>query len=92
MNAAPPLPPDAAARDAAKRDGTGAGDDSIRGDDFRFATRHLSDEEQAAVITVLTQVRAEETELMKRVERREIQPWVRSQRVPEGIGDLLIEG
>ncbi|MGK0714859.1 hypothetical protein ACR5KS_02155 [Leucobacter sp. W1153] len=92
MNASAPLPPDAAARDAAKRNGSPDGNDSIRGDDFRFSTRHLSDEEKAAVITVLTQVRAEETELMKRVERRELQPWVRSQRVPEGIGDLLLEG
>ncbi|MDO9489838.1 MAG: hypothetical protein Q7J32_15790 [Sphingomonadaceae bacterium] len=92
MNTTAPLPPDAAARDAAKRGDAIDGDGSIRGDDFRFTTRHLSDDEKAAVITVLTQVRAEETELMKRVERREIQPWVRSQRVPEGIGDLLIEG
>ena len=91
MTAPHDLPPDAAARDAAKRNGAD-GEETLRGDDFRFATHHLSDEERAAVIAVLTQVRAEETELMKRVERRELQPWVRSQRVPEGIADLLSEG
>lgn len=92
MNPAAPLPPDAAARDAARREAVGEFDGAICGDDFAFATRHLSDEEKAAVIAVLTRVRAEETELMRRVERRELQPWSRSQRVPEGIGDLLAEG
>jgi hypothetical protein len=29
---------------------------------------------------------------VRRVERREHQPWSRSQRVPEGIADLLAEG
>jgi hypothetical protein len=44
------------------------------------------------VIAVLTQVREEETRRAKRVERRDREPWARSQRVPEGISDLLIEG
>ena len=92
MNPSSPLPPDAAARDAAKRDDAGGADAALCGDDFRFATRHLSDEEKSAVIAVLTQVRAEEMALMRRVERRDRDPWARSQRVPEGISDLLLEG
>ena len=86
------LPPDAAARDAARRLEAGPVDDALRDDDFTFATRSVSDEERAAVIAVLTQVRAEETQRVRRVERREHQPWSRSQRVPEGINDLLVDG
>lgn len=86
------LPPDAAARDAARREEAGTADDTLHASEFRFVTRGVSDEEQAAVIAVLTQVRTEETDRMKRVERREHQPWARSQRVPEGISDLLAEG
>ncbi|XPP26404.1 MAG: hypothetical protein ACNYNX_12455 [Leucobacter sp.] len=86
------LPPDAAARDAAKRQELGEAEHAISSGDFRFATRQLSDEEQAAVIAVLTAIRTEETQRVRRVERREHQPWSRSQRVPEGIGDLLAEG
>ena len=37
-------------------------------------------------------VRAEETEQVRRVERREHLPWSRSQRVPQPFGDLLIDG
>ena len=85
------LPPDAAARDAAKRDEAGSHDQALT-DDFVFATRGVSDEERAAVIAVLTQVRAEETEQVRRVERREHLPWSRSQRVPQPFGDLLIDG
>jgi len=86
------LPPDAAARDAAKREEAGLADQVLTDDGFDFVTRGLSDEEKAAVIAVLTQVRAEETQRVRRVERREHQPWARSQRVPEGIADLLAEG
>lgn len=86
------LPPDAAARDAAKRDELGAHDRALKSDGFVFATRDVSDEERAAVISVLTQMRAEETERVRRVERREHQPWARSQRVPQDFGDLLHEG
>jgi hypothetical protein len=86
------LPPDAAARDAAKREEAGARDHALSDDGFRFVTRGVSDEEKAAVIAVLTRVRAEETQRVRRVERRERQPWARSQRVPEGISDLLAEG
>ena len=88
----PSLPPDAAARDAARREQAGAADDAIRGDDIRFVTRGVSDEERAAVIAVLTAVRAEETQRAKRVARRDREPWARSQRVPEGIGELLADG
>lgn len=86
------LPPDAAARDAAKREESAHPDDAILGDDFTFATRRLSAVEQAAVIAVLTRVREEETDQVRRVERRERNPWARSQRVSQGIGDLLAEG
>ncbi len=86
------LPPDAAARDAAKREGIGADGSVVKSEGFDFATRGVSDEERAAVIAVLTQVRAEETAQVRRVERREHQPWARSQRVPQAFGDLLLEG
>lgn len=86
------LPPDAAARDAARREEMGEPDNTITGDDIRFVTKQVSDIERAAVISVLTQVRTEETERVKRRERREREPWARSQRVPDGISDLLIEG
>lgn len=83
------MPPDAAARDAAKREEATADDAGLSDADFRFITRGTTDAERAAVIAVLTRVRAEETERVKRVERREHQPWARSQRVPEGITELL---
>ena len=86
------LPPDAAARDAAKREEIGPFDDAINGEDIHFVTRQVTAEERAAVIAVLTQVRAEESQQMKRVARRDREPWARSQRVPEGIADLLAEG
>lgn len=86
------LPPDAAARDAAKREQAGVGNQALTDEGFDFLTRGVSDEEKAAVIAVITQVRAEETQRVRRVERREHQPWARSQRVPEGIADLLAEG
>ncbi|WP_125098275.1 hypothetical protein [Leucobacter chromiireducens] len=86
------LPPDAAARDAAKREELGPQDDALSGSDITFVTRGVSAEEHAAVIAVLTQVRAEETQSAKRVARRDREPWARSQRVPEGISDLLVEG
>ncbi|MBP6685978.1 MAG: hypothetical protein KA158_11220 [Leucobacter sp.] len=86
------LPPDAAARDAAKREDAGDADDAIRGDDITFVTRGVSDEERAAVIAVLTEARAEESRQVKRVARRDREPWARSQRVPDGFADLLIDG
>ncbi|MFF8818764.1 hypothetical protein ACF07D_12290 [Leucobacter sp. NPDC015123] len=86
------LPPDAAARDAAKREDLGEEDDAISGDDITFVTRGVSDEERAAVIAVLTAARAEETRQVKRVARRDREPWSRSQRVPDGFADLLIDG
>lgn len=87
----PPLPPDAAARDAAKRREAGPVDDALSGAEFRFVTRGVGTEEQAAVIAVLTRLRAEETQRVKRVERRELQPWARSQRVPEGLTGLVAD-
>jgi len=86
------LPPDASARDAAKRVEAAERDSTLSDSDFRFITRGTTEAEKAAVIAVLTRVRAEETERVKRVERREHQPWARAQRVPEGIADLLAEG
>ena len=83
------LPPDAAARDAAKRESLGDVDDALHGDDIRFVTRNVSDEERAAVIAVLTAARFDETRQVKWVARRDREPWARSQRVPEGIDDLL---
>ncbi len=85
------VPPDAAARDAAKREGAGAEDDALSGDEFQFITRGVSDEEKAAVVAVLTQARAEESHRVKRVERREHQPWARSQRVPEGLSEIIAD-
>lgn len=86
------LPPDASARDAARREELGGNDGALTGDDIRFVTRDVTDEERAAVIAVLTRVRSEETQRVKRVARRDREPWSRSQRVPEGIRDLLAEG
>lgn len=86
------LPPDAAARDAAKRAEAGKHDEVLTEDEFVFRTRHLSDDEKAAVIALLTQLRTEDLERARSVERRERQPWARSQRVVEGIGDFLAEG
>lgn len=86
------LPPDAAARDAAKREESPEPDDAITGDDIHFVTRAVSDDERAAVIAVLTAARAEETRRAKRVARRDREPWSRSQRVPDGFADLLVEG
>jgi len=83
------LPPDAAARDAAKREGLGEVDDALHGEDIRFVTSNVSDEERAAVIAVLTSARSDETRQVKWVARRDREPWARSQRVPEGIDDLL---
>ena len=91
MNIAP-LPPDAAARDAAKRASLDKKDDGLRSTDVAFVTRKVSDDERAAVIAVLTRVREEETHRARRIERREREPWARSQRVPEGIGELLAGG
>lgn len=85
------LPPDAAARDAAKREEAGAADGVLHDTGFRFLTRGVSEAEKAAVIAVLTKIHAEETEQVRKVERRAHEPWRRSQRVPEGISELLSE-
>ena len=58
------LPPDAAARDAAKRSDEAS---AIEGDEFRFVTRGVSDEEKAAVIAILTQAHTEEMQRVRRV-------------------------
>lgn len=88
----PTLPPDALERDAAKREQLGEVDEALHVDEFHFVTRGVSDEERAAVVAVLSQVRTEESQQAKRVARRDREPWARSQRVPEGIGELLAEG
>src|SRR5690606_34236241 len=80
----PQLPPDAAARDAAKREGI-VSDPVLSDDACTFVTRGVSDLEKAAVIAVLSQLRAEETQRVRRVERRKHEPWARSQRVPQRI-------
>lgn len=87
-----PLPPDAAERDAARRAEAGTDDGILRDADFAFHTRGVTDAERAAIIAVFARVREEETQRVKRVERREREPWVKSQRTPEGIEDLLAEG
>ena len=86
------LPPDASERDAARREELGDPDPALVGEDIRFVTRGVSEEDRAAVVAVLTQARAEESQQVKRVARRDREPWSRSQRVPEGISDLLAEG
>lgn len=86
------LPPDAAARDAAKRGDVGEADDALNDDEFFFVTRHVTHEERAAVIAVLTAVRTEESQQVKRVTRRVRQPWARTQRPPERISDFLPAG
>lgn len=58
----------------------------------RSSPAGVSDEERAAVIAVLTEARAEESRQVKRVARRDREPWARSQRVPDGFADLLIDG
>lgn len=88
----PALPPDAAARDASRRAEAGDPEQPLGETDISFVTRGVSAEERAAVIAVLSQVREEETQQVKRVARRDREPWARSQRVPEGINDLLAEG
>ena len=56
---------------------------------IEFVTKNTSEEEQAAVIAALGQLRTEETLQVKRVARRENEPWRRSQRSPEGISELM---
>ena len=56
---------------------------------IEFVTKNTSAEEQAAVIAALGQLRTEETLQVKRVARRENEPWRRSQRSPEGISELM---
>lgn len=85
------LPPDALKRDALKREEQGEVSDALTGDDIHFVTRKVSDEERAAVIAVLTEARAEETRRVKRIARKDREPWARSQRVPDRILDVLTE-
>ncbi|MGO1435320.1 MAG: hypothetical protein ACTHV4_06985 [Canibacter sp.] len=82
------LPPDAAARDAAKRAEVPV-DDTVDCAKFEFVTHNVTETEKAAVAAVLTSVRAEETKRVKHVERIEHEPWRRAQRVSRSIGDLL---
>jgi len=86
-----PLPPDAAERDAARREEAGPVDHAISDAEFRFVTRGVSEEERAAAIAVLTQLRAEETRRAKRVERRDLAPWSRSQREPDRLTGLIAD-
>jgi len=83
------MAPDAAARDAQRRSLIDNGDGVIRGEDIEFITRNVSEEERAAVLATLIAMRAEERDKVRLVARQDREPWHRSQRVPEGIGDLL---
>lgn len=87
----PRLAPDAATRDAERRRLVDNGDGVLRGEDIHFVTRGVSAEEKAAVIATLVAAREAETNRVRRVARRDREPWARSQRSPEGIGDLLNE-
>lgn len=84
------LPPDASERDAARREELGEIDTALHDREFEFVTSGVSDEERAAAIAVLTQLRTEESQRAKRVARREREPWARSQRVPDRISDFLV--
>lgn len=81
------LAPDAAERDAEKRKLVDNGDGIERGEDIVFITKHVSDTERAAVISVLTKAREEETNRVRKVSRRERDPWSRPQRAPEGFDE-----
>lgn len=83
------MAPDAAERDAERRSLVDNGDGVIRGEDVEFITRNVSDDERAAVLAVLLAAREEERDRVRLVARRDREPWARSQRTPEGIGELL---
>lgn len=93
VSPATPVPgamaPDAAERDAHRRSLIDNGDGVIRGEDVEFITRGVTDEERAAVLAILVAMREEERDKVRLIARRDREPWHRSQRVPEGIGDLL---
>lgn len=86
------MAPDAAERDAYNRGLAGDSDRILRGEDITFITRNVSAEDRAAVIAVLLAQREAETDRQRLVERQDREPWARSQRVPEGIADLLSGG
>lgn len=56
--------------------------------DVVFVSKNVTEAEQAAVIATLGQLRAEETQQVKKVARRANEPWRRSQRNPEGIREF----
>lgn len=82
----------------AKHAAAGAGREAPKGNgpreissedlDLVFVTKAVSDEEQAAVIAALGELRTEETLQVKKVARRANEPWRRSQRSPEGIREF----
>ena len=82
------MAPDAAERDAHRRSLIEGDDGVVRGEDVEFVTRGVSDEERAAVLAVLLALREEERDRVRLVARQEREPWARSQRTPEGIGEL----
>lgn len=83
------MAPDAAERDAQRRLLVNNGDNIIRGEDVEFVTLNVSDEERAAVLSVLLAMREEERDRVRLVARQDREPWARSQRTPEGISELL---
>lgn len=86
------MAPDAAQRDAHNRELAGSDDHVLRGEDITFVTQQVSDNEKAAVIAVLLAKREADTSRVRLVERRDHEPWARSQRAPEGISDFLSGG
>lgn len=83
------MAPDAAERDALRRGLIDNGDGVVRGEDVDFVTRGVTPAEKAAVLAVLLAIREEERDRVRLIERSDREPWYRSQRVPEGIADLL---
>lgn len=83
------MAPDASARDAVRRGQIDNDAEVLRAEDLIFITRGVTTDEQAVVAAVLATAREEETNRVRRVGRLHREPWARSQRTPEGIGDLL---
>ncbi len=53
--------------------------------DVRFVTKNVTEDEQAAVTSVLSVLKVQESQKVRAVASAAREPWRRSQRVPEGI-------
>jgi len=80
---------------AAKHAEPAPSDGELNGDELTaaamqmtFVTKNVSEEEQAAAVAVLSQLRTDEMMQVKQVDRRANDPWRRSQRNPEGIREF----